>query len=174
MVFDVDTLLAPLPGEHPAGANLRQSDATPNAYYRINDARSATRAADAEAERGSLAPEWRTIFEQAQSVLATQSKDLEIACWLTEAAIRVHGFAGLRCAFALLDGLIDRYWTELHSVDDEDLGAKVAPVAGLNGLGSDGALIQPIRLAPITASAGPGPAGLWHYMVLLVRGPSFR
>ena len=176
MVFDVDTLLAPLEGELPAGVNLRQSDSTPNPYYRLKDARSAARvaerAADAEAERGSLAPEWRLIFEQAQSLLAEQSKDLEVACWLTEASIRLHGFAGLRDAMALLDGLVERFWTDLHSVDDEDLGAKVAPVAGLNGLGADGALIQPIRLAPITAPAGPGPAGLWHYMVLRRRGPA--
>ncbi len=176
MVFDVDTLLAELPGEHPAGVNLRQSDSTPNPYYRLKDARSAARvaerAADADPERGSLAPEWRLIFEQAQVLLAEQSKDLEVACWLAEAAIRLHGFAGLRDAMAVLDGLVEHFWTELHSVDDEDVGAKVAPVAGLNGLGADGALIQPIRLAPITAPAGPGPAGLWHYMVLRRRGPA--
>ncbi len=176
MVFDVDTLLAALPGEHPAGVNLRQSDSTPNPYYRLKDARSAARvaerAADADPERGSMAPEWRLIFEQGQSLLAEQSKDLEVACWLAEAAIRLHGFAGLRDAMAVLDGLVERFWTDLHSVDDEDVGAKVAPVAGLNGLGADGALIQPIRLAPITAPAGAGPAGLWHYMVLRRRGPT--
>ena len=61
-------------------------------------------------------------------------------------------------------------WSALHSVDDEDLSAKVAPIAGLNGIGSDGALIQPLRLAPLTAPDGLNPAGLWHYMVLRRRG----
>ncbi len=174
MVFDIDALLAPIEGGQSAGPNLRGMDAGGSLYFRLKDARSAARIAErqaeAETERASLAPEWRLIFEQAQQLLATQSKDLEVACWLTEAALRLHGFVGLRDGFAVLAGLIDRYWAELHSVDDEDLGTKVAPMAGLNGTGSDGALIQPIRMAPLTAAAGSANAGLWHYMVLRKRG----
>ncbi len=174
MVMDVEALLAPIAGAQPAGMNLRHADSAGSAYYRIKDARSAARIAerqaDAEADRGSMAPEWRLIFDQAQVLLETQSKDLEVACWLAEAALRLHGFAGLRGALAVLAGLVDRYWTDLHSLDDEDLGTKVAPVAGLNGTGADGALIQPLRLAPLTATQGTNPAGLWHYMVLRRRG----
>jgi type VI secretion system protein ImpA len=158
MVLDIETLLAPLPGEDPAGADMRLDTSGGGAYYRLKDARSAARIAerqaDAESERGALAPEWRFIFEHAQSVLASQSKDLEIACWLTEAALRIHGFAGLRDATALLAGLVDRYWPGLHSVDGDDLAAKVAPLANLNGVGADGSLIQPMRLA----LHGPAPA----------------
>jgi type VI secretion system protein ImpA len=174
MVLDIETLLAPLPGEDPAGADMRLDTSGGGAYYRLKDARSAARIAerqaDAESERGALAPEWRFIFEHAQSVLASQSKDLEIACWLTEAALRIHGFAGLRDATALLAGLVDRYWPGLHSVDGDDLAAKVAPLANLNGVGADGSLIQPMRLAPLTAPNGGEPAGLWHYTVLRRRG----
>ena len=174
MVLEIEALLSPIPGDVPTGANLRHMEAEGNTYYRIKDARSAARIAerqaDSEAERGSLAPEWRQIFAQTQEILVFQSKDLEVACWLAEASLRLHGFAGLRDAFTVLDGLVERYWTALHSVDDEDLSAKVAPVAGLNGIGSDGALIQPMRLAPLTAPDGLNPAGLWHYMVLRRRG----
>ena len=174
MILNLETLLAPVPGDEPAGPNLRLVESGGALYYRIKDARSAARMAerqaDAEADRGSLAPEWRLIFEQSQTLIAGQSKDLEVACWLTEAALRMHGFAGLRDAMALLDGLVERYWSGLHSVDDQDVGAKVAPVAGLNGTGSEGALIQPLRLAPLTAAQGVEQAGLWHYMVLRRRG----
>ncbi len=174
MILNLETLLAPVPGDEPAGPNLRLVESGGALYYRIKDARSAARMAerqaDAEADRGSLAPEWRLIFEQSQTLIAGQSKDLEVACWLTEAALRMHGFAGLRDAMALLDGLVEHYWSGLHSVDDQDVGAKVAPVAGLNGTGSEGALIQPLRLAPLTAAQGVEQAGLWHYMVLRRRG----
>ena len=174
MILEIEALLSPIPGDFATGPNLRHREADGNAYYRIKDARSAARIAErqaeSEAERGGLAPEWRQIFTQTQELIASQSKDLEVACWLAEAALRLHGFAGLRDAFAVLDGLVRRYWPDLHSVDDEDVGAKVAPVAGLNGVGSDGALIQPLRLAPITAPGGQNPVGLWHYMVLRRRG----
>ncbi len=169
-------ILAPISPELPAGTNLRADEAGSLAYYRIKDARSAARnaerQADAEQERGGLAGEWRVVFEEAQAVLAGRSKDLEVASWLTEAAIRMEGFAGLRPAFAALEGLVERYWDTLHSGDAEDVADKVAPLAGLNGTTSEGSLIQPLRLAPLTAS-GAGEAGtLWHYMVKRRKGAS--
>ena len=172
MVLDVNALLQPIAGDEPAGPNLRH--ASGGAYYRVKDARStariAERQADAEAERGSLVPEWRVILDLSQEVLGTQSKDLEVACWMTEAALRIHGYAGLRDCFALLDGLVERFWEHLHSIDAEDISAKVAPLTGLNGSGADGALIQPLRLAPLTSAVTGEPGGLWHYMVLRRRG----
>jgi type VI secretion system protein ImpA len=174
MSLDTARILAPIAGDSPTGNNLRVDETGGASYYRIKDARStariAERAADSESDRGSLAPEWRLIHEQAQELLATQSKDLEVACWLTEAALRIDGYAGLRDGMAVLAGLVDRYWDTLHSVDDEDIGAKVAPLAGLNGIGADGSLIQPLRLAPLTAAQGAEQAGLWHYSVLRRRG----
>ncbi len=56
MILDLETLLAPIRRDLPAGPNLRQNEAGACAYYRIKDARSAARIAerqaDAEAERG--------------------------------------------------------------------------------------------------------------------------
>ena len=171
-----EQLLAPVSALQPTGINIREDEANAPLYYRLKDARTsariAERQADAEAERGPIAPEWRSIFDLAQDILRNHSKDLEVAVWLTEAAIRLRGFAGLLECFTLLDGLIERYWETLHSVDTQDLSAKVAPLAGLNGVGSDGALIQPLRLAAITAPASGEPAGLWHYMVTRRRADS--
>ena len=178
LILDVGTLLAPISPALPAGVNLREDEAGSVQYYRIKDARStariAERQADSEAERGALAPEWRLIFEQAPHVLAQQSKDLEIACWLCEAALRLHGFAGLRAAFLVLEGLVVRYWDTLYSLDAQDSVEKVAPLAGLNGTGADGSLIQPMRLAALTNPDAPEPASLWHYMVKRRRGAACR
>lgn len=173
-MIDLDQLLAPIAGEAPCGTDVRQDSEGAAVYYGIKDARAAARLAErraeAEAEGAPLSPEWRQIMTLAEDVLAHRSKDLEVAVWLTEAALRLHGYAGLRHGFALIDGLIERYWDGLHSLDPEDLSAKVAPLAGLNGVGADGALIQPLRLAPITAPGSGEPAGLWHYMVMRKRG----
>ena len=157
-------LLEPISPDHPTGVNLREDDDGAALYYRLKDARARARVferqADVETERGPVAPEWRMIFDIAQDVLRTRSKDIEVAVWLTEAALRLHGFDGLQHCFVLLDGLVTRYWDGLHSMDAEDVSAKVAPLAGLNGVGADGALIQPLRLAPITAPRAAQPASL--------------
>lgn len=174
-ILDFERLLAPIPGDHPTGGDLRK-DTSPNPiYYRIKDARSAARAAerslealddDSDAERESATPlkEWRTVLELAPKVLAEQTKDLEIAAWLIEGLVRIHGFAGLRDGFRLARGLVETFWDDLYPVEDEDgVLTKVAPLAGLNGEGAEGALIQPIRKIPVTDGADPGPFGLWHY-----------
>ena len=177
-MLDVEHLLAPIPGAAECGIDVRQDIEAAPLYYRLKDARAAARLAErraeAEAEPAPLAPEWRQILTLSQEILAQRSKDLEIAAWLTEAALRIHGYAGLRDAFALIDGLVERYWATLHSLDQDDVAAKVAPLAGLNGLGADGTLIQPLRLAPIAAPGSGEPAGLWHYMVMRKRGAAAK
>ncbi len=176
MILDLEAILAPISADEPTGRNLRGDGDGSLAYYRIKDARSvarnAERQADAEQERGGLVGEWRVVFDEAQTVLATRSKDIEIAAWLAEASVRIHGFAGLRLAFGVLDGLVERYWANLHSLDDQDMSEKVAPLAGLNGVASEGSLIQPLRLAALTSISGGEAGTLWHYMVKRRRGPA--
>lgn len=173
-ILDFEALVAPIAGEMPTGQDLRQ-DSSPNpVYYRLKDARSAARAAERSMEAfdeseldggaGGVVQEWRTILDLAPRVLAEQSKDLEIAAWLIEALVRVHGFAGLRDGFRLARELVERFWDGLYPAEDEDgVVTKVAPLAGLNGEGADGTLIQPIRKVPITGSPDLGSYGLWHH-----------
>lgn len=162
--LDVDALLEPIAGAEPAGRDLRRAGEDAALYYRLKEARFGARArerqADAEADGAAQPPEWRTLFDGAHLLLREQTKDIEIATWLIEATLRLRGFAGLRFGLLVLDGLIARYWAELHSVDLETVSDKVAPITGLNGLEAEGALIQPIRLTPL-ASGGEESAGLW-------------
>ena len=84
-VIQLEALLAPIPGDKPAGVDLR-ADANPASdYFKLKDSRFAARAKereiDAGAEVGDL-PEWRTILELAPKLLTTQTKDLEVAAWL--------------------------------------------------------------------------------------------
>lgn len=174
MTLDVARLLAPISPDSPAGINVRNDGVGAPIYYRIKDARATARDAErrteAEPESGGVAPEWREILTLADEVLSAHGKDLEVSAWLLEAALRVDGFAGLRDALSVVDGLIERYWDTLHSLDDDDVAGKVAPLAGLNGLGNEGALIQPLRLAPITSATAGEAGGLWHYMVMRKKG----
>lgn len=168
-VIQLEALLTPIPGDKPVGVDLR-ADANPASdYFKLKDSRFAARAKEREIDADpSLAAgelqEWRTILDLAPKLLATQSKDLEIAAWLVEALLRRHGFPGLRDGFRLLRGLVEKYWDGLYPVPDEDgLAAKVAPLTALNGEGADGTVIQPIRKISLTDGRDPGPFAAWHY-----------
>src|SRR5690606_34620501 len=110
------------------------------------------------------ADHWRTVFELSPDFIAHTGKDLEVACWLTEALVRRDGFRGLRTAFELLLGLIEQHWNTLYPLPDEDgLETRVAPLAGLNGEGAEGVLIAPIRNILITQGNATGPFTYWEY-----------
>jgi type VI secretion system protein ImpA len=166
-VVQLEVLLAPIPGDKPAGVDLR-ADANPASdYYVLKDSRFAARAKEREADTGTEMgelPEWRKILELAPKVLATKSKDLEVAAWFVEALLRRHGFVGLRDGFRLLRGLVENFWDGLYPPpEDGSMEAKTAPLTALNGEGADGTLIQPIRKVPLTAGRDPGPFAAWHY-----------
>src|SRR5579859_2750272 len=155
-VIDVDALLAPIPGDAPAGVDLRQDTATDALYTRLRDARAEARTAERaqENEDGNYAipAEWRIIADLAYEVLTTHSKDLEIAAWLTEALLRSDGLQGLSAGLQVMKGLVDQYWDDLFPLPDEDgLATRVAPVTGLNGQSGDGTLIQPLRRVALFA-----------------------
>ena len=168
-VLDLEALLQPISEENPAGVDVRADAATSSAYYAIKDARSAIRAKERSlvADDGEVADfrsEWRPILEQSQTLLSENSKDLEIAAWIIEALTRVHGFGGLRDGFRLAREICSQFWDECFPLPDDDgIEARVTPLAGLNGVDAEGALIVPIRSIPITDGTAAGPFCCWQY-----------
>ena len=167
-VLDFDALLAPIEGDSPVGEDLREDPSPNSVYFSIKDARTAARASErqqaAEEEAsGGPAPEWRDVVAAAPDAIATKSKDLEIACWLTEGLVRVYGFAGARDGFRLIRELVEQYWDGLYPLEDEDgLETKVAPMTGLSGEGPAGTLVAPLKLVPVTAPTSFEPFAAYH------------
>ena len=168
-IINLDSLLAPISDTAPAGVNLRADISPTSPYYQLKDARSGARAAerraDSEGENaGGVLAEWQIILSSAPKALAGNSKDLEVAVWFTEALVRLNGFAGLRDGLQLVRGLVERYWDTFFSLEDEDgLVTRLAPLAGLNGVGTDGTLIQPLRKVPVTVRTDAGSLAAYHY-----------
>jgi type VI secretion system protein ImpA len=166
--FDLVALLAPIPGDAPAGMDLR-SDASPQSlYYRLRDARAEARAAERamESEDTPSAPpaQWRTIRDLGMEAIAGRSKDLEIAAWLTEAMLRVDGLAGFIAGARLMNGLVEGFWDDLFPLPDEDgIATRVGPVAGLNGLSGEGTLSQPLRRLPLFERPDGAPMQFWQF-----------
>lgn len=144
-------MLQPVPGEPPMGADLREDFSPQSYYYRLRDARAearaAERAADLSTEESPPPQEWRVVRQVASAALLEKTKDLEIAGWFTEALLRLEGLAGLAAGSQLMAGLVENFWDAgLYPAPDEDgIATRVAPVTGLNGEGSDGTLMQPLR-----------------------------
>ena len=159
-VLDLDRLLAPLGEESPAGVDIRSDSSPGSLYYQIKDARTAARSAERQAADGvpDARADWRPVLKQGEKALAEKTKDLEVAAFMIEALVRLHGFAGLREGFKLARGLVENFWDGLYPTPDEDgISTRVAPLASLNGEDAEGVLIQPIALVPLTDDSAGGP-----------------
>lgn len=167
---DFDRLLAPISETNAVGENLREDASPSSPYYTLKDSRKAARAKERtgaldDAEVPDARAEWRPVLEQATSLLAERSKDLEIVAWLIEALARLHGFAGLRDGFRLAQAMVDKYWDSCYPVinDEDGVEERVAPLGGLNGQDAEGTLIVPIRNIQITEGQSVGPFASWHF-----------
>jgi type VI secretion system protein ImpA len=161
-LLDLDLLLQPIPGEAPAGPSLR--------YDPVFDAlRELRREDDAQAPRGvwrsrlKLA-DWPAVIARTQAVLATRSKDLQLAAWLAEALAVRHGVAGATAGLALLAGLAERYWPLLWPAAGED-AEEDARLTVLEWL--DGKLAERLMLQPVAETGEPPPS--WHDQASLQR-----
>lgn len=129
-IANLETLLAPIPGDNPAGENL--------AYDTVVDEIREARREDEDLEQGEWKRElksadWPKVIVLASNALATRTKDLQIAAWLTEALVKVHGLAGLRDGLVVSRQLLERYWERLYpEIEDENLEARANALSWMN------------------------------------------
>jgi type VI secretion system protein ImpA len=119
-------LLAPITGDNPAGVSVRGEAV----YQQIKLARfEEDDVPQGEWQRTRKTADFVQVVKLATEVLATQSKDLQVAAWLTEAWTRREGFAGLTRGLQLLHALLDRFWDHVHpEPEDGDLELRAAPL----------------------------------------------
>lgn len=167
-ILDLARLCDPVSGERPTGIDLREHVTSSSLYYRLRESRTTAR----NSERAALAngetlfisaADWADILELAPQILADQSKDLEVVAWLIEALTRTHGFRGVAAGFELARRLINDFGDQLHPLPDEDgVSTQLAALTGLNGFGSEGALIAPLKSIPLTEGSPPAPFSAWQ------------
>jgi len=171
-VLEFATLLEPIPGDNPTGEDLRADSSPSSLYYQIKDARSAARAAERQAQapkegEDPARADWRPVLRHSQKALTERTKDLEVVAFVTEALVRLKGYAGLRDGFRLARELIERFWDGLYPMPDEDgLQTRLAPLTSLNGEDAEGTLIAPIGQVPITQGS-EGHYASYHYQLAL-------
>jgi type VI secretion system protein ImpA len=167
--FDLDALLAPIPGDTPQGTDIREDYSAQSPYGRLRDARSEARDAEKLQDAGSddardPAPLWRSVRDLGLKTLTETTKDLEVVAWVTEALVRSDGLRGLTAGASLIAGLAERYWDDIFPLPDEyGVETRVAPVTGLNGRDGNGSLIQPLNKLTLFSRGDGEPVALYQY-----------
>ena len=132
-VYYGDELLQPISPERPCGTDLRYE----SLFGEIAEARRSDDTLDVGAwakEGGRKSAEWDRVAKSCLSALREKTKDLRIACFLTEAAAELDGFDGLRDGFRLLTALIERFWEQglFPGTEDGDLEYRASALQWLN------------------------------------------
>lgn len=151
---DLEPLLRPLSPDAPSGRSLRYEPL----YDQIREAR---REDDATLPQGVWQTplkraNWSQVAELCQQALAHESKDLQLAAWLTEAWGIQQGFSGVERGLRLITALVERFWDSLWpALEDEDAEARLAPLAWLDDK-------LPLVLGKVPLIKSPEPGGVSH------------
>jgi type VI secretion system protein ImpA len=126
-----EDILTPIPGSNPSGESLR--------YAPIYDKIKEARRQDDDAPQGDWqtsrkSADFKTVIKLAGEAIATKSKDLQLAAWLTEALLNTERLPGLIAGLGLIRGLIENFWDTLYpELEDGEAEFRSAPVDWVGG-----------------------------------------
>ncbi len=143
MALELETLLDPIPGNDPGGAEVRYEPV----FLKLKEAR--TEEEDlptGDWSRDRKEADWGEAIKLASTILREHAKDLQTAVWLAEALLRKEGPGGLAQGLRALARLVDEHWDHLHPriEDPDDVEFRASP---LDWLGSY--LVPAVRLLPV-------------------------
>jgi type VI secretion system protein ImpA len=142
-----EDILTPIPGDNPSGIDLRY-----DTKLLIHDKIKEARRQDDDLAQGAWQSERKTanfplVVKLAQESIATVSKDLQLAAWLTEGLLQTEGFSGLRVGIGLCHSLLTQFWDTVYPViEDGDSELRRGPLEWLSKK-----LDFPLRSTPIAA-----------------------
>jgi type VI secretion system protein ImpA len=142
-----EDILAPIAGENPSGIDLRY-DTKLLIYDKIREARrqdDGLAQGDWQSERKTA--NYPAVIKLAQDTLATISKDLQLAAWLTEALLATQQYAGLCQGLTLCNNLLANFWETIYPlIEDGDRELRAKPLSWMGSM-----LDVPLRSAPLVS-----------------------
>ncbi len=124
-----EDILNPVPGDNPGGADLRYDPV----YDKIKEARREEEDIEqGDWKRERKVADWPLTSKLCEETIATRSKDLQLAAWLTESAIKQRGFTGMLEGLSLIHGLVENFWDHLYpELEDGDAEFRSTPLEWL-------------------------------------------
>lgn len=152
---ELEALLAPVNPEAPCGVDLEGGDKYDPAYLELERATQVK----PEQQIGSTIipaeePDWKVVRKKATELLA-RSKDLRVACHLTNALLRTDGWPGFALGLGVLRGFVERYWPGLFPSLDPDDGDPQVRITSVLSI-ADGSTLAMVRTMPLIASRTVG------------------
>ncbi len=157
-LLDFEHLLAPIPGDNPAGEPVPYMT-----RQQLEDFRKGTDVEefdekDPRRPESPVPPDWESIIQLAKEVLETSSKDLLVAARLTEALTCMYGFRGLRDGLHLILLMVEQCWDRVFPAieEEDDLEIRSAPFNWLDDPDRGARFPTAVRLIPmVEGEAGP-------------------
>jgi type VI secretion system protein ImpA len=142
-----EDILAPIAGENPSGIDLRY-DTKLLIYDKIREARrqdDGLAQGDWQSERKIA--NYPAVIKLAQDTLATVSKDLQLAAWLTEAMLATEQYSGLCQGLTLCKDLLANFWETVYPlIEDGDRELRAKPLSWMGSM-----LDVPLRSTPLVS-----------------------
>jgi len=94
--------------------------------------------------------DWPGVARLCENALESRTKDLQIAAWMTEAWMDLHGFRGFERGIRVVTGLCRTFWDNVYPTpEDGSVEPRLAPIVWIADK-----LILPLKSISLTAAAG--------------------
>jgi len=151
-VLEIAKLLAPLPGEAPAGPNLEYDPA-----FAALEKAAAGKPEQVIGGTTSAAepPDWNVVLQSALQLLE-RTRDLRVAVHAARALLYRNGVVAFSQGIALVRGLLEGFWATVHpQLDPDDANDPTMRITALSALAAP-TLLLPLRTSPLVESRALG------------------
>ncbi len=152
-MLDLEQLLKPISEVAPCGEDMAFST-------ELDAIARARQSDDPSLEQGAWATtlreaDWKFVHRRCAELIASRSKDLQLAVWLAEAGAKTGGLRALGDSLQLIGVLCERYWEDLHPLADD--GGYERRIGNLCWIAAR--IPQLVRECPVTADGRYSMAG---------------
>ncbi|WPY01681.1 ImpA-like N-terminal type VI secretion system protein (plasmid) [Candidatus Trichorickettsia mobilis] len=172
---DYEKILQPISENSPTGVDIRKdNNENFQLYLRLKDHRSNIINEEDDKFENNQAlvvdtNSWQEIIASSENLLASYSKDLEIAIWLLEGLTRLKGFQGLNIGLKIICYLLEKHEHEVHpqKSTEESMEIQLAAISMLSGKYENGSIIVPIYFSPFLSTTSGDLYHLWSLKKIL-------
>ena len=155
-LFDLDELIAPIPGDSPAGNSVPFAVREKLEEYRKEVDPNDFDAKDPMRPESLQKADWAAVVRLARETLTGTSKDLLVTARLTEGLTKAHGFGGMRDGLRLMRRLVVECWDRLNPAieSEDDLEVRAAPFYWLDEDDRGARFPNALRQVPMVSGDG--------------------